>query len=109
VQNITRYYVMLDAWPTHRIKTSIFFHLYWLSEETDFYYNSGGSPVFRDQFGHSGVELGQALEVQFEYQITSHTSVMAVYSHFWDDRYFHSVVGDDDDPDFFFLQYQYKF
>jgi hypothetical protein len=34
---------------------------------------------------------------------------MAVYSHFWDGSYFHSVVEDDDDPDFFFIQYQIRF
>lgn len=108
-QNLTRYYVMLEAWPFYRIKASIFYHIYWLNQQTDFYYDAGGSPVFRDRFGHSGVELGQALEAQLEYKITAHTSVMAIYSHFWDDRFFHSVVGDDDDPDFFFIQYQYKF
>lgn len=108
-QNTTRYYVMLEAWPHYKVKTSIFYHLYWLNQETDFYYNAGGSPVLRDPFGHAGNELGSALEMMVEWQLTPHTSLMAVYSHFWDGSYFHSVVEDDDDPDFFFIQYQIRF
>ncbi len=108
-QNLTRYYLSLEAWPTSKFKASVFYHLYWLNEETDYYYNAGASPVLRDPYGHGGKELGQALELQLEYHIDVHASIMAVYSHFWDGGFFHSVVGDDDDPDLFFLQFRYRF
>lgn len=108
-QNVRRWYLMFEAWPTYKIKASAFYHLYWLDEEADFYYNSGAAPVFRDSFGHSGDRLGQALEFMLEYQLTPHTSLMAVYSHMWDGSYFHDAVGDTDEPNFFFIQYQYRF
>ncbi len=108
-QNITRAYLMMEAWPTPRIKTSIVHQLYWLNQDTDHYYDGGGNPVLRDRFGHSGAQLGQALELQLEYQLTAHTRLLAAYSHFWAGGFFHNTVGDDDDPDLFFIQYQYTF
>jgi len=108
-QNVTRYYAALEAWPTSTLKTSIFYHWYWLNEEKDYYYNSGASPVLRDLDGHSGRRLGSALELMLEYQMTANTSLMAVYSHFWDETFFHRVVGDDDDPDLLFIQFRYMF
>lgn len=108
-QNVTRYYVGLEAWPTSRLKTSAFYHRYWLNEEKDYYYNAGASPIVRDMYGHSGQELGHALEMQLEYKLSAHADLVAAYSHFWDEGFFHSAVHSDDDPDFFYLQIRYRF
>jgi len=109
-QNITRTYVMFDVWPVpDKLKASAYFHVYWLNADTDFYYDAGAVPIIRDSFGHHGSELGQALEIVLEWKLTRHASMMFGFSHFWDDQYFHRMIESDDDPNFFFVQYQYKF
>ncbi len=108
-QNIRRWYLMAEAWPTHRIKTSVFYHLYWLDQAADYYYNAGGSPVFRGETSATDGRLGHALELMLEYQITAHSSIAAVYSHFWAGDYFNDTVGFEDDPWTVFIQYQFRF
>ncbi|MBK8271294.1 MAG: alginate export family protein [Planctomycetes bacterium] len=108
-QNMTRWFVSVDAWPMKKLKASLYYHVYWLNQETDAYYNAGGIPVLRDEFGHSGNELGSAIELLLQYNVTEHSSFLFMYSHFWDETFVHNLVAGDDDPDLFFLQYQYRF
>ena len=108
-QNITRTYVAFVAWPTDRLKTSLFHHFYWLSEDKDFYYDAGGTPLLQDQYGHRSANLGHAVEFQLEYKLSQHADLMAVYSHYWGGRFFDGVEHADDNPDLFFIQFRYRF
>ncbi|MEE9296386.1 MAG: alginate export family protein [Phycisphaerae bacterium] len=109
-QNITAVNVNLSAWAVpNKVKTKLAYHTFWLTEEEDALYNAGGAATLRDPTGGSGQEVGQELDLTILWKINVHSSVLFGYSHFWEDNFVHSTVGGDDDPDFYYLQYQYKF
>lgn len=109
-QNLTRAMVGLDVWPIiDKLKTSMAFSHFWLSEESDALYNAGGVPVLRDKKGRSGVEFGQEMDIWLEWMLTPSSTFSLGYSHFWDDNFVHNLVREDDDPDMFIVQYRYRF
>ncbi|MEK6674668.1 MAG: alginate export family protein [Planctomycetota bacterium] len=109
-QNLTRVYFGFDLWPiADKLKSSLVFLNYWLSEEKDSLYNAGGVPLLRDRRGHGGVDFGQELDLWIEWEMTENSTLSMGYSHFWDDRLVHSLARSDDDPDLFIVQYRYRF
>jgi hypothetical protein len=109
-QNLTRVFGGLDIWPiARRLKASIVFLHYWLSEEEDHLYNAGGVPLLRDLKGRSGVEVAQELDLWIEWTMNANSTFSVGYSHVWDDRFVHDLVPGGDDPDMVLVQYRYRF
>ena len=112
-QNLTRAYLTVDAWPVpNKLMVAAYWHRYWLSAAEDAYYNAGAAPVLRDLSGDSGADLGHELDLWVEWFLTSNSSLVFAYAHFWDGDYVHERVGTvtgDDDPDLFFVQFRYRF
>ncbi len=109
-QNITALNVNMSAWAVPKtVQTRIAFHTFWLNASRDALYNAGGAPVLRDPLGDSGEQVGHELDLTVAWKIDAHSSMLLGYSHFWDSNFIHRLVPGDDDPDFFYVQYQLKF
>jgi len=108
-QNITAVNVNLSAWPVaKKVKAAAAFHAFWLTEEKDALYNAGGAPTRRDPTGDSGREIGTELDLTVAWKIDPHQSILLGYSHFWDSNFIINT-GKSEDPDLFYVQYQFKF
>lgn len=109
-QNVTRVYTGLDLWPIKdKLKSSIVYLNYWLSEVEDAQYSAGGVPILRDMQGHSGSEFGHELDIWIEWQMTPNSTISLGYAHFFEEDLVHDLVPGDDDPDLFIVQYRYRF
>ncbi len=109
-QNITAVNINMSAWAIpDKVKAKLAWHAFWLTEDEDSLYNAGGGATLRDPTGSSGEELGNELDLTVNWKINNHSSLLVGYSHFWDANFIHSTVGGDDDPDFYYVQYAYKF
>ncbi len=109
-QNVQRATITGDIWPVpEKLKLTALFHLFWLHEGTDAFYNAGGIPVLRDRFGHHGRELGSELDLLAEWRLTSHSSLLFGYSHFWNGAFIDHMVPGSDEAGLLFVQYQFKF
>lgn len=112
-QNINAVNVNLTAWAVpKKVKTAIYYHTFWLNAERDFLYNAGGGPTLRDASGRAGEQVGQELDLTVAWKLDRHSNLLFGYSHFWNNSFVHGVLGPvpgDDDPDLFYVQYQYKF
>ena len=109
-QNMNAVNVNMSAWAVpEKVQTKIAFHTFWLNADRDALYNAGGVPILRDPSGRAGEQVGHELDLTVLWNINVHSSMLAGYSHFWDNSFVHNTVFSDDDPDFFYLQYQYKF
>lgn len=109
-QNVTRAYAGLDFWPVEdKLKSSIVFLQYWLSEEPDAQYNAGGVPVFRDLRGRGGVEFGRELDIWIEWQMTANSTLSLGYAHFFNGNYVYDQLPGADTPNLVMVQYRYRF
>ncbi len=109
-QNATDLNFNVSAWAIpKKVKTRLAYHTFWLSDESDALYNAGGAAGLRDITGNSGKEIGSELDLTCLWKINNHSSMLFGYSHFWEDGFVHDTVFRDDDPDLFYVQYQYKF
>ncbi|MGI0148446.1 MAG: alginate export family protein [Thermoplasmata archaeon] len=107
-QNITDAYANVMAGSiTDKVKTEMWYHVFWLDSDTDAFYNAAGAPGRRDRFGHSGTELGQELDVTVTWTVDAHSSFLVGYSHFWDGTFIRRT-GPDADVDFYYAQYAFK-
>ncbi|UCF34979.1 MAG: alginate export family protein [Phycisphaerales bacterium] len=107
--NITAVNVNLSAWPVEKqVRSELAFHSFWLTEDKDALYSAAGRPVRRDPTGTSGSEVGHELDLTILWNVDVHSKVLFGYSHFWDGDFI-SNTGKSEDPDLFYVQFQYKF
>ena len=108
-QNIMAINLNMSFWPVpKKVQGRIAYHAFWLDAEDDALYNAGGGVVRRDAFGRSGNEVGQEIDVTVKWKLNRHTTMLFGWSHFFDDNFIHAT-GPSEDPDLFYVQYQYKF
>lgn len=108
-QNITAVNVNLSAWPIpKKVKARIAYHTFWLDANKDALYNAGGRATRRDVTGNSGTEVGHEIDLTVLWKIDRHSKLLLGYSHFWDSDLI-IQTGSSEDPDLFYVQYQYKF
>ena len=109
-QNVTAVNVNMSAWAIpKKVKAKLTFHSFWLNADKDSLYNAGGAPTLRDSLGTSGEQLGHELDLTVNWKINNHSSMLFGYSHFWNDGFINNLIISSDDPDFVYLQYQYRF
>lgn len=109
-QNINAVNVNLSAWAVpKKVKARVAYHTFWLNAARDALYNAGGRPGLRDRTGRSGEQVGHEVDVTVKWKLDPHASMLFGYSHFWTNSFVQNRVVNDDDPDFFYLQYQFKF
>lgn len=108
-QNINTLYADISAWAVpDKVKTGIAFHTFWLNTKKDALYDAGGAAIRRDLTGTSGDEVGHELDLTVCWQMCPHSSLLLGYSHLWCDNFIVDS-GPDEDPDYFYIQYAFKF
>lgn len=107
--NVTDVNVDLSAWPVKdRVRTALSYYTFWLTETKDALYDTGGRASRRDPTGESGREIGHELDFTIEWTINVHSSLLLGWSHFWNSDFI-IKTGPDDDPDFYYIQYAFRF
>lgn len=108
-QNITAANVNLSAWLVpKKVKATVAYHAFWLSENEDALYNAGGAPGRRDPTGKSGKEVGDELDLTLVWKMSVHEKLLLGYSHLWEGNFIRAT-GASQDADLFYVQYQFKF
>ncbi len=107
-QNIYDARIHLTVKPLKNLTALAVMHNFWLAEERDALYNAGGVPRRRSLSGTGGSQVGQELDLLIKWKIDVHSSMLFGYSHFWDSNFI-SATGPSDDPNFFYVQYGFKF
>jgi Alginate export len=109
-QNVVAANVNLSAWiMPEKVRATMAYHTFWLADDSDALYDSSGTATLRDGRGKSGAEVGQELDLTVDWTINRHSTLLVGYSHFWNDGFVNETVLSSDDPNFYYVQYQYKF
>ena len=107
--NITALNLNLSAWPVKKkVKSTLAYHTFWLTADKDALYNPAGRPGRRDPAGGSGSEVGHELDLTLFWQLDAHSTLLLGYSHFWEGDFIVDT-GKSENPDLFYIQYQFKF
>ncbi len=108
-QNITAANVNVSGWfVPKKVKGTMTYHTYWLSDSEDALYNAGGGAGRRDATGSSGRDVGSELDLTVVWKLDTHSKFLFGYSHFWSGD-FVANTGPGEDADLFYMQYQMKF
>jgi hypothetical protein len=100
----------LQAWfyPTKWITTGLQYHILRLDSAKDSLYNAAGAVERTDATGKSGTDVGQVFTGIVNFHVSQHSDVELQYSHF-DSGKFIERTGSPLSPDFFFLQYTFRY
>ena len=108
-QNVTAIGADLSAWlMPEKVKGRIGYQTFWLASRKDALYNAGGGATRRDATGNSGREIGHEIDLTVSWIIDHHSKMLFGYSHLWDSDVIINT-GPSEDPDLFYVQYQFKF
>lgn len=109
-QNIWSENVNLTLKPTDRVTTQVAWYNYSLVHRKDALYNKAGGVIRRFPYGGVGAQVGNEIDLTVTWQLDAHASMLFGYSHFWTSGgFFNRRNQPEEDPDLFYLQYQYKF
>jgi hypothetical protein len=106
-QNIQDLNLHLNYFPTHWIAGFIQYHRFWLAEPEDALYNAGGRVVRKDPTGRTGRDVGQEIDFLWNFHLTTHQDVVVGYSKLFVGEFL-KRTGNPDSPEFFYLQYTYR-
>lgn len=107
-QNILATNLNLTFKPHEKVTTRLAWYTFWNDEVRDAIYNVAGVPGRRDVNGFAGHDLGNELDLTINVALDRHTSLLFGYSHFWCGNFIQET-GPDQDPDFIYFQYMFKF
>ncbi len=106
-QNIHDVNGQFTVYPTKWITAFVQFHVFRLDSPTDALYNAAGAPTRRDASGQAGTEVGEELDFVLNFHLSKHTDVYLSYSHLYAGDFLRRT-GNPRSPDYFFLQYSYR-
>lgn len=94
--------------PLKDVVVKTFWYHFWLDQNRDALYNAGGAPIRRNVSGSSGNDVGDEFDITVQWQVGVHSNILVGYSHYWPSSFI-ETSGPSRDPDFFYLQYQFRF
>ena len=106
-QNIIDLNAGVSFKPMKKMTVAVKGHLFWRADDNDALYNAGGGVIRAGAFGSSS-EVGQEIDLTFNYQFNRHIKGLLGYSHFFPGDFL-DESGSADDMDFVYLQLQYTF
>ncbi|HWL93355.1 MAG TPA: alginate export family protein [Phycisphaerae bacterium] len=107
-QNIISPNLNLTLTPHKKVTAKATWYTFWNDSVTDGIANGLGQPVRRDRFGNPGHDIGQELDLTINVSIDTHQTLLFGYSHFWPSNFI-SATGFDDEVDFIYLGYTFRF
>ncbi len=108
LQNVIAPEVNLTFQPIKDVTVKAQYNHFWLQEERDALYNSGGGASRRSLGGIAGNEVGDLFYLTASWQIDVHSNLLLGFEHFWADHVI-SRTGLSRDPNLFFIQYVFRF
>ncbi len=107
-QNINDLNLQLVFYPQPWFTSIIQYHKFWLANNRDFLYNAAGVGTHRDATGRSGGDVGDELDLRFNVHASQHQDVLFGYSKLFSGNFI-KKTGANVSPDFFYLQYVFRF
>ncbi len=84
------------------------FHTFFADQDSDALYSSGGASIRRDTAGTGSQTIGHELDLAMKISLDVHTTALIGYSHMWPGGFIERT-DDNDSPDLFYAQIEYKF
>ncbi len=107
-QNINDFNTQLVFYPQHWLTVIFQYHKFWLANDRDFLYNAAGAPTRRDATGQAGGDVGDEIDLRFNAHLSRHQDVLFGYSRLFAGDFI-KRTGPKVSPDFFYLQYVFRF
>jgi hypothetical protein len=107
-QNINDFNMQLVFYPQPWFTAIVQYHKFWLANDKDFLYNAAGAPTRRDPTGNAGDDVGDELDLRFNAHVSRHQDVLFGYSKLFAGDFI-KKTGANVSPDFFYLQYVFRF
>jgi Alginate export len=106
-QNIQDLNLDLNYFPTNWITGQIQFHQFWLAQPEDALYNAGGKILRQDPTGRAGRDVGQEIDLLWNFHMTTHQDILVGYSKLFAGEFI-KKTGNPESPELFYLQYTYR-
>lgn len=108
LQNVVAAEANLTLMPLRGVTLKASYDHFWLEQERDALYNSGGGVSRRAPGGVGGKEVGDLFNVTANWQIDVHSTLLVGFEHFWPDHFINRT-GPSQDANLFFIQYVLRF
>ncbi len=99
------------AYPTPWITAQAQLHVFYLDSKRDALYNAAGVPIRRDPTGRAGNEVGQEIDLIFNFHLSKHSDILISYSHLFAGEFIRrtaTTAAGRQSPDYVYLQYSYR-
>ncbi len=107
--NIHDIKAQLKVKPSKKLTAWADFHTFFADQDKDALYSAGGGKLRAAPAGGAGShKFGHELDLTMKYAVDKHTTVLVGWAHFWPGGFI-ETSGDDDSPDLFYAQIEYKF
>jgi hypothetical protein len=107
-QNIHDFNVQLAVYPQPWLTAIVQYHKFWLADNRDFLYNAASVATRRDPTGRAGNDVGDELDLRFNVHLDRHQDFLFGYSKLFSGDFI-KKTGANVAPDFFYLQYVFRF
>ena len=108
-QNIHDLNGQLTLATSKKSTLTLWHHIFWLDSARDGLYNAPGNRILFDPTGAAGVNVGQELDLIYQYNFGPRSDVLFGYSHFWSGSYVDTLRPTGTDIDFTYIQYSLRF
>jgi hypothetical protein len=107
-QNINDINGQLVIYPTKWITSYLQYHMFRLDSPKDALYNAAGVPIRIDPTGKAGSDVGDEIDFVTNFHLTNHQDLLFGYSHLYQGDFIRQT-GPPGSPDYFYVQYTYRF
>jgi len=107
--NMEQYQLNASVKPTKTTKFWVDYHIFRLAEAEDAWYWTSGSAARRDATGAPGKELGQEIDILFNWKVSKRFDWLCGYCYFFPGDFIRQTPGDDCGADWFFSQVTMSF
>jgi len=105
-QNIQDLALHLNYFPAAWITGQIQYHRFWLAQREDALYNAAGAPIAQDPTGGSSRDVGQEIDLLWNFHMTNHQDLLLGYSRLFEGTFLERTRPGS--PELFYLQYTYR-
>ncbi len=106
-QNIEDLNLHAYIWPTKWIATGLQYHMFRLESARDALYNSAGAAIRRDPTGRAGTDVGDEIDYITNFHLSMHQDILVGYSKLFAGSFIRRT-GNPGSPEYFYLQYSYR-
>jgi hypothetical protein len=93
--------------PTKWIVTGLQYHMFRLESAQDALYNAAGAAIRRDPTGRAGTDVGDEIDYIANFHLSMHQDILVGYSKLFAGAFIRRT-GPPGSPEYFYLQYSYR-